>query len=119
MINIYKIINAFSFSLLLSLYSFSAVAEQIEITDVDISEIVSLSNLHSVIAARGFVIARTTQALTSTCQGLWVPPEDKHTLSILLAAKAAKMKSDIWYDPDISSPWGDSSLCLLTAIEQH
>jgi len=75
------------------------------------------SDNHPYPTAQGVTIVRLSQALQGGCSWVYIPAGDKASLAVVLAAKATQAPATIWYEPTVTSPWGDVTICAVTTIE--
>jgi hypothetical protein len=56
-------------------------------------------------------------AVANGCAWLYVAPNDANLLSQVLSAKVTGATITVWYDPTLTSPWGDPSTCLAEVFQ--
>jgi hypothetical protein len=56
-------------------------------------------------------------AVANGCAWLYVGANDANLLSQVLSAKVTGATITVWYDPTVTSPWGDPSTCLAEVFQ--
>jgi hypothetical protein len=56
-------------------------------------------------------------AVANGCVWLYVAANDANLLSQVLSAKVTGATISVWYDPTVTSPWGDPSTCLAEIFQ--
>ena len=51
------------------------------------------------------------------CAWLYVAANDANLLSQVLSAKVTGVTITVWYDPTVTSPWGDTTTCLAEIFQ--
>ena len=80
-------------------------------------EITYTSTLLASPDARGYTELKIAeQTLAYPCGWLFIHPDDKNTLSVLLSAQSREKIITIHYSPSLSSPWSANSCGIVTVI---
>jgi len=67
----------------------------------------------------GTTIIQMSAAFATGCNWLWVGSNDPNTLAALFEAKMTQANVTIWYETTDAAPWGDTTSCGVTAIQQN
>lgn len=105
------------------LSSATASAESIA-TGTTITSIRSHTSMHGIDTARSRTMVFVSGTLAGTCTKLWLPTvsgnsEDANSaaMSVLMAAYLSGKKVNIYYRPEQTAPWSDTSACAISAAE--
>lgn len=74
------------------------------------------TNEHDTVSVRQYTAFQVSIPLESPCTWLYISPEDKSTLSFLLAARASASPVTIHYHTTVSAPWHSGS-CAVYAVD--
>jgi len=67
--------------------------------------------------ARGYSeLQLLNKSFDAPCGWLFIKPEDRNVLSLLLSAQAQNREVKVYYSPSISAPWAQGS-CALTGVQ--
>lgn len=74
------------------------------------------STLMGATAARGYTELQISgQTLAPPCTWLYIHPDDRNALSVVLSAYATEKTVTMYYSPGLSSPWSDKA-CGITIV---
>ncbi|HZT01143.1 MAG TPA: hypothetical protein VFA39_02625 [Steroidobacteraceae bacterium] len=82
--------------------------------------IVTLRNhtlLYGTPTLQGVSILQVSTPFTSGCAWVFIGANDKNALVVAVSAKLAGLPVTVYYDPTVTSPWGDPTTCGIVAIE--
>ena len=66
---------------------------------------------------QGVSILQLSTPFTAGCSWVFLSPNDKNALAVALTAEVSGSPVSVYYDPAVTSPWGDPTTCGVVAIE--